>query len=151
MKLRAFTFLELMLGMVILAILASAIVPTTRKVVKRQKEMELKRVLLEVRQAIDSFKRAAESGLIMAGDPIQLGYPADLENLVLGAPLVKGNGKRMRFLRKIPVDPMTGEATWGMRSVQDDPDGTSWGRENLFDLYSLSDGVALDGTEYGAW
>jgi len=150
---RAFTLLELVIAMVVLAVLASAIVPTTRNVVKRQKEAELRRALLEMREAIDRFKRAADEGLIAVDDIDQLGYPADFEQLIEGAPLRKKDtsGRTMRFLRRIPVDPMTGEAEWGMRSVQDDPDAGQWGGENLFDVYSLSDGVALDETEYREW
>ena len=148
---RGFTFLELILSMVILSVLAAAAVPTTRTIVKRNKELELKHALMEVREAIDRYKRAADQGLINVADPEQYGYPADFEELVAGAPLKKEVSKRMRFLRKIPVDPMTGEATWGMRSVQDDPEGSHWGRENLFDIYSLSDGTALNGEEYSEW
>lgn len=151
MKRRAFTFLELLLSMVILAILAAAAVPTTRIMVKRQKEIALKRSLMETREAIDRYKRAADNGLIVVRNIERLGYPADFDELVRGVPLRKDNSKHMRFLRRIPVDPMTGEATWGKRSVQDTPDDRAWGRENLFDIYSLSDGVALDGTEYSQW
>ena len=120
---------------------------------KRRKEMELKQALLEIREAIDRFKRAADEGKIEADGTDQLGYPADFEELVNGVPMKTKDGKRknMRFLRRIPVDPMTGEAAWGMRSVQDEPDDSTWGRENLFDVYSLSDGTALDGTEYQTW
>ena len=153
MRRPAFTLLELMIAMVVLGILAAAAVPTTQKVVKHRKEMELQRALLEMREAIDRFKRAADEGLIEVADLDQLGYPADFEQLVNGTPLRKkeGQSRTMRFLRKVPVDPMTGEAEWGMRSVQDEPDSNSWGGENLFDVYSLSDGTALDGTEYQSW
>ncbi|MDJ0838969.1 MAG: prepilin-type N-terminal cleavage/methylation domain-containing protein [Acidobacteriota bacterium] len=148
---RGFTLLELVIAMVLLGILAAAAVPTTRKLVKRQKEIELKRALMEMREAIDRFKRASDEGVIVVMDIEQLGYPADFDELIEGAQLKKADSKRMRFLRRIPVDPMTGEAEWGMRSVQDDFDSQSWGRENLFDVYSLSDGTALDGTEYAEW
>ncbi len=151
MRDRAFTLLELVLTMTILAILAAAMVPTTGKVVKRRKEMELKHKLMEVREAIDRFKRAADEGLIVVTDIEQLGYPEDFNQLVNGVPLKKSPRKVMRFLRQIPIDPMTGEADWGKRSVQDEPDRKSWGYENLFDIYSLSDGTALDETEYGEW
>ena len=148
---RGLTLIELMIGMVILGILAAAVMPTTQKLVKRRKEMELRRRLLEVREAIDRFKRASDEGIIKVRDIDQLGYPEDFDELVEGAPLKKNNHQKMRFLRSIPVDPMTGEAEWGMRSVQDDPDDKSWGGENLFDIYSLSDGTALDGTAYSDW
>jgi len=148
-----FTLLELVIAMVVLGILAAAVVPTTQKVVKNRKELELKRVLLEMREAIDRFKRAADEGEIELTDIDQLGYPADFDELVHGVRLRSPDGERrtVRFLRRVPVDPMTGEAVWGMRSVQDEPDSKSWGGENLFDVYSLSDGTALDGTEYSEW
>ncbi len=151
MKPRAFTLLEIIITMVLLGILAAAIAPSTKKVVKRRKEAELKHSLLEVRTAIDRFKRAFDDGLIIVEDPKQLGYPKSMEELISGAAMKKESGKIMRFLRKIPTDPMTGEAAWGMRSTYDDPDGGGWGRENLFDIYSLSDGIAMDGTEYSEW
>jgi general secretion pathway protein G len=151
MRKNAFTLLEIIISLTILAVLASAVVPTTKKLVKREKEVQLKRALHEMRDAIDRFKRASEQGVITVTDREQLGYPKDLEELVIGAPLKEDPAKRVRFLRRIPVDPVTGEAKWGLRSVQDEPDSTSWGRENLFDVYSLSDGVALDGTEYAEW
>lgn len=137
--------------MVILGILAAAMVPTTKNIVKRQKETQLRNALMEVRLAIDRFKKMADEAKINVSDVRQLGYPADFGELIAGAPLKTEPGKIMRFLRRIPTDPMTGEATWGMRSVQDDFDGKSWGGENLFDIYSLSDGVALDGTPYSEW
>ncbi len=151
MKHRGFTLLELMLSCVVLAILASAVMPTTKKILKRQKEMELKRVLLEMREAIDRYKRATDDGLIAPGDIEWLGYPEDFSTLTDGVPLQKNAEQKLRFLRRIPVDPMTGKAEWGKRSVQDDPKDRSWGGENLFDVYSLSDGTAMDGSEYSEW
>lgn len=151
MKRTGFTLLELMLACVVLAILASAVMPTTQKIVKRRKELELKRVLMEVRESIDRFKRAADEGLIKLDDIEQLGYPEDFEQMVRGAELKKTSNKKMRFLRRIPTDPITGQAEWGMRSVQDDPDDTTWGGENLFDIYSRSDGEAIDGSDYRDW
>lgn len=151
MKRRGFTLLELMLSCVVLAILASAVMPTTKKILKRQKEMELKRVLLEMREAIDRYKRATEEGLISEGDIEWLGYPEDFSTLIEGVSLQKNAEQKLRFLRRIPVDPMTGKAEWGKRSVQDDPKDRTWGGENLFDVYSLSDGTAMDGSEYSEW
>lgn len=148
---RGFSFLELMLSMVILGILASAMIPTTKAIVKRRKETELRHALMEVRLAIDRYKKMAEEGEINVPDVTQLGYPADFQELISGAALKKHSGKNIRFLRRIPTDPMTGEAEWGMRSVQDSPDDPSWGGENLFDIYSLSDGTGLDGTPYSEW
>ena len=150
-RLRGLTFIELVISLTILAVLASAVIPTSQKMVKRRKETELKLSLLEMREAIDRFKRAHEDGLIMVRDVDQHGYPADFDELIEGVPLKKDNTKTIRFLRKIPVDPMTGEAEWGKRSLQDDPDDSAWGGENLFDVYSKSDGIALDETEYTNW
>ncbi|MCB1042982.1 MAG: general secretion pathway protein GspG [Acidobacteria bacterium] len=143
--------MELIIALVILSLLAGAAMPATQKIVKRGKELELKRALMEVRTSIDRFKRMADAGEIQVDNIDQLGYPADFDQMLEGATLTKQQGKIMKFLRRIPVDPMTGEAKWGMRSVQDDVDSPSWGQENLFDIYSLSDGVALDGTEYRTW
>jgi general secretion pathway protein G len=148
---RAFTLLELILGLTILGILAAAVVPTTQKIVKREKELELKRALMEMRHAIDSYKKAADEGIIDRGDMEAQGYPTDFEDLMLGVPLKKDSRKKLRFLRKVPVDPVTGEANWGKRSSFDDPESNSWGHENLFDVYSKSDGIALDGSEYATW
>jgi len=148
---KAFTYLELVIAMGILGILAAAAAPTARVVGKRSREVELKRALLEMRNAIDRFKAMADKGEIELGDVSQLGYPADLDQLVNGLSLRKHPGQHFRFLRRIPRDPMTGENRWGLRSVQDDPEARSWGRQNVFDVYSLSDGTALDGTEYSSW
>jgi len=147
----AFTLLELIIAMTLLGILAAAAAPTAKRIVKRDKEVRLKQALLEMRGAIDRYKRAVEEGVIEAGDPRQHGYPKDFDALLFGAPLRRDPQQRMRFLRRIPVDPMTGVAEWGMRSTFDPPDREGWGRENLFDVHSLSDGTALDGTEYSQW
>lgn len=148
---RGFTYIELIVALALLSLLAAAAMPTTQKIVKRQKELELKRALNDVRSAVDRFKRMADAGEIQVDDIDQLGYPADFDELINGAALKGKPGKVMRFLRRIPKDPMTGEPKWGMRSVQDEPDSASWGGENLFDVFSLSDGIALDGTEYSQW
>ena len=151
MKKNGFTLLEILISLVLLSVLAAAVIPTTRLVIKRQKEAMLRTALLEVRGAIDRYKKAADDGLIVVEAVEQMGYPKDFDSLITGAALKKDATKRMRFLRKIPVDPMTGEAEWGMRSTYDDPDGKGWGRENLFDIYSLSDGYGFDETEYASW
>jgi len=131
-------------------ILTAAIVPVTRLGVQRQREMELREALRNMRNAIDDYKRLSDQGLI----PIDLGtegYPKTLDVLVEGVDLVGQIKKKRRFLRKIPVDPMTQKAEWGLRSYQDEPDSRSWGRQNVYDIYSLPDGTALDKTKYKDW
>ncbi|HEX4020953.1 MAG TPA: type II secretion system protein [Acidobacteriaceae bacterium] len=141
------TLIELIVTAAILAILASVAYPIARFQVQRAKEHELRRDLWEMRDAIDHYKDAADRGAIM----IKLdsfGYPPDLETLVNGVDI---QGKKVKFLRAIPVDPMTGKAEWSLRSMQDDPDSDSWGGQNVFDVHSESQGTALDGTKYSDW
>ena len=131
-----------------LIILASAALPVLRHTIVRQKETELRRSLREMRTAIDRYKDTVDRGLIR----VELGsegYPRDLNTLVNGVPV--GANSRIRFLRRIPLDPMTGRREWGMRAIQDDPDSTSWGSGNVFDVYSTSQATALDGTRYSTW
>lgn len=141
------TLVELIVTVFILSILASAAVPVARFEYKRQKERELRRDLWEMRDAIDRYKDAADRGAFQTKIESQ-NYPPDLDTLVNG---VEVQGKKLKFLRRIPVDPMTGKAEWGLRSMQDDPDSQSWGGQNVFDVYSKSDGTALDGTKYNTW
>ena len=144
-----FTLAEIVMVAGLLAILATMVLPVAKFTVKRRKEAELRLALRQMRTAIDEYKRLSDQGMI----PIELGtegYPPDLETLVEGVDLVGQEVKR-KFLRRIPVDPMTKEAEWGMRSYQDDADSTSWGGENLWDVYSLSDGTAIDGSKYKDW
>lgn len=141
------TLVELIVTVFILSILASAAIPVARFEYKRQKERELRQDLWMMRAAIDSYKDAADRGAFQTKLDSQ-NYPPDLDSLVKG---VEVQGKKLRFLRRIPVDPMTGKADWGMRSMQDDPDSDSWGGQNVFDVYSKSDGTALDGTKYKTW
>ncbi len=144
------TLLELIIACSILLVLASAALPMARVAIKRQKEAELRRDLREMRTAIDRYKDLADRNLIR----VELGsegYPPDLETLVKGVQLGAGNDRRVRFLRRIPIDPMTGRADWGLRAVQDDPDSTSWGGKNVFDVYTRSTGTAIDGTKYSDW
>ena len=144
-----FTLAELVMVTALIALLSTMVLPVAKFTVKRRKEAELHLALRLMRNAIDDYKRLSDQGLI----PITLGgegYPEDLEVLVEGVELVGQETKR-RFLRRIPWDPMTGEQEWGTRSYQDDFDSTSWGGENLYDVYSLSDGTALDGTKYEDW
>jgi general secretion pathway protein G len=144
---RGLTLVELIIAIVIIGLLAGASVPIVRVRVKRDKEIELRRDLWEMRDAIDRYKDAADRGAFQTKVD-SLGYPPDLQTLVDG---VDVQGKKLRFLRRIPVDPMTGNADWGERSNQDDPDSTSWGGQNVFDVYTKSDGTALDGTKYNTW
>jgi general secretion pathway protein G len=140
--------LELILASAILLILASAAKPMIQATIIRSREAELRRDLREMRNAIDRYKDMADTGAFQ----VQLGsngYPPDLETLVKGLTLA-GN-KRVRFLRRIPKDPMTGRAEWGLRSIQDDPDSTSWGGNNVFDVFSKSNATALNGTKYSEW
>lgn len=141
------TLVELIVTVAILAILASAAIPLTRLEVKREKERELRYDLWQMRDAIDHYKDAAErGGVITKVDSYN--YPPDLQTLVDG---VEIQSKKVRFLRRIPVDPMTGKDDWGERSMQDDPNSDSWGGQNVFDVYSKSDGTALNGTKYNTW
>jgi general secretion pathway protein G len=149
-----FTFVELLVVCTILLILASAVMPLAKVTVQRQREAELRRVLREVRTAIDKFKDAADAQII-APSEIQAGsenYPPSLETLVNG--VTKNNdatGVKLKFLRRIPIDPITRSTEWGMRAYSDRPDSTSWGGSNVFDIYTKSDGKALDGTKYKDW
>jgi general secretion pathway protein G len=144
------TLLELIVACSILLILATAALPLARVTVKRRKETELRYDLRQMRDSIDRFKDAADKNLIQVPAGTE-GYPVDLNTLVKGVQLAGAPGRRVRFLREIPRDPMTGTPDWGMRSVQDDPDATSWGGQDVFDVYSRSTGTALDGTRYSDW
>jgi general secretion pathway protein G len=144
-----FTLAELVMVAALIALLATIVLPVAKFTVKRRKEAELHLALRQMRTAIDDFKRLSDQGMI----PIKLGsegYPPDLETLVEGVQLVGQDTKR-KFLRRIPVDPMTGDTEWGLRSYQDDWDSDSWGGENVYDVYSKSDATALDGTKYKDW
>jgi general secretion pathway protein G len=144
---RGLTLVELIVTVAILSILASAAVPIARFEVKRQNERYLRYDLWTMRDAIDHYKDAADKNAF----PIKIdsqGYPPDLETLVNG---VEVQTKKVRFLRAIPVDPMTGKAEWGLRSMQDDPKSDSYGGDSVFDVYSKSTGTALDGTKYSDW
>jgi general secretion pathway protein G len=141
------TLVELIVTVAILTILASAAIPLTKLTVKREKERELRRDLWEMRDAIDHYKDAAERNAFQTKVD-SYNYPPDLQTLVDG---VDVQGKKVRFLRRIPVDPMTGKSEWGLRAMQDDPNSDSWGGQNVFDVYSKSDGTGLDGTKYNTW
>jgi general secretion pathway protein G len=142
-----FTLIEMIVAVSILAILTGMAVPLVRVKIQREREVELRHDLWEMRDAIDRYKDAADRGAfqVKAGTD---GYPPDLDTLVNG---VDVGGKKVRFLRRIPVDPMTGKNEWGLRSTQDDPDSDSWGGQNVFDVYSKSQSTALDGSKYQEW
>ena len=144
------TLLELVVASAILMVLATMALPLARVKIKRDKELELRRALREMRTAIDRYKDAADRGLIAVQVETE-GYPPDLETLVEGVALSGAPGRRMRFLRRIPLDPMTNSTEWGLRSVQDPPDSRYSSGKNVFDVYSRSSGVALDGTYYADW
>jgi general secretion pathway protein G len=141
------TLVELIVTVAILAILASAVIPLTRFEVKRAKERELHYDLWQMRDAIDHYKDAADRNAFQTKVD-SFNYPPDLQTLVDG---VDVQGKKVRFLRRIPIDPMTGKDDWGLRAMQDDANSDSWGGQNVFDVYSKSDGTALNGTKYNTW
>jgi general secretion pathway protein G len=160
-----FTLAEMTVAAAILAILAGAAIPLVKTVVKREKEIELRRSLREIREAVDAYKKMADEKKIDVGDSKD-GYPLTLDVLVKGAKLKsasagpgqpaaksedKGEGRIIKFLRRIPVDPMTGTAVWGLLSSQDPPDATTWGEEDVYDVYTRARGTAIDGTKYRDW
>jgi general secretion pathway protein G len=166
---QGFTFIELLAVTSIIAILAAAAVPLTKIAIKREKEIELRRNLRLIREAVDAYKRLADEKRIEVEEDSE-GYPPDLETLVKGvevketaASAVAGPGgglsrtsekaepKIQKFLRRIPLDPMTNSTDWGLRSYQDEPDSDSWGEENVYDIYTKSNATALDGTKYKDW
>src|SRR5229473_7929315 len=144
---RGFTLLELIIASAILVVLSTMVVPLARLTIQREKERMLRIDLWEMRDAIDRYKDAADRGGFQTKVDSQ-NYPPDLETLVKG---VDVQGKKIRFLRKIPSDPMTGTTEWGLRSMQDDPDSDSWGGQSVFDVYTKSQGTGLDGTKYKDW
>lgn len=151
---RGYSFVELLVVSVILLILASAIVPLSQVTVQRQRESELHRALREMRTAIDAYKDAVDLGVI-GGTNVESGsegYPPDLDTLVEGVEALNdATGKKVRFLRRVPIDPVTKRADWGLRSYQDSPTATTWSGGNVYDVYSQARGTALDGTRYREW
>lgn len=151
---RGYTFIELLVVSAIIMLMASAVMPLARVTATRQREADLHRALREVRTAIDKYKDAADSQQIgsleiKAGSE---GYPADLQVLVDGVAVQNdATGRKLKFLRRVPVDPMMRSTEWGMRSYQDEPDATRWGGQNVFDVYTKFEGTALDGTKYRDW
>ncbi|HEX7086232.1 MAG TPA: prepilin-type N-terminal cleavage/methylation domain-containing protein [Vicinamibacterales bacterium] len=150
-----FTFVEMLVVVALVAILAAAVMPLAKVSMQRAREAELRRALREIRTAIDRYKDAVDQGQIPATRvrPGSEGYPPDLETLVVGVEVTgeATSGRKLKFLRRIPIDPMTGEANWGLRSYEDRPDSKTWGGQNVYDVYSRSEGTALDGTKYQDW
>ena len=149
MRSRGFTLAELVMVVALVAIMAAVALPTARFAFKRERESDLRLALRQMRNAIDDHKRLADQGMIQ----IELGtegYPKDLEVLVKGVSIV-GQLNKKKFLRRVPIDPMTGKAEWGKRSYQDAFDSKDWGGQNVYDVYSLSEATALDGTKYKDW
>jgi general secretion pathway protein G len=151
---QGYTFIELLVVATIILVLASAVMPLAKVTAQRQREAELRRALREMRTAIDRFKDAADLGFIGSLD-LKAGsenYPADLQQLVDGVTAANdATGRKLKFLRRIPIDPMTHGSEWGLRSYQDKPDSTRWGGQNVFDVYTTFGGTALDGTKYKDW
>jgi general secretion pathway protein G len=145
---RGFSLLELIVAATILSILTLMALPLARVTIQREKERQLRAALWEMRDAIDRYKDAAEKGAFQTKVD-SMNYPPDLESLTKG--IEAQGGKKIRFLRSIPIDPMTKTKEWGMRSMQDDPDSDSWGGQNVFDVYTKSEGAGLDGTKYKDW
>lgn len=149
-----YTFVELLIVVALLSILAAAAMPLVRVSVRRQKEVELRHTLREVRTAIDRYKDAVDRGLI-AGTNVKLGsegYPPDLKTLVEGVTVANdASGRKLKFLRRVPLDPIMSSTDWGLRSYQDSADTSSWGGQNVFDIYSKAPGKGLDGIPYRQW
>ena len=149
-----YSFVELLVVSAILVVLASAVLPLSKVTMQRQREAVLRRSLREIRTAIDRHKDSVDLGLIGGVDVVagSEGYPADLDTLVEGVVVLNdASGRKLRFLRRIPFDPMTQGTEWGLRSYRDDPDATSWGGDNVYDVFSRSRATALDGTKYTEW
>ncbi len=154
---RGFTLIEMLVTLTLLAILAAAVFPLAKNAVKREKEIELYRSLRLIREAIDAYKKLADENKIELDDEDE-GYPPDLETLVAGVEVTEEGEEDeepktriVKFLRRIPKDPMTNSYEWGLRSYQDDADSDVWGGENVYDIYTKSFGTALDGTKYRDW
>jgi general secretion pathway protein G len=150
-KQRGFTLLEMLVTAAVLLVLASAVIPMAKNGIRRQRELELRRDLREMRMAIDDYKAKVEQQKIKAPPAEAFGYPETLEQLVEGVQMKDKASGKIRFLRRIPVDPFTGKAEWGMRAVGDDPTSSSWGGGNVYDVYSLATGVGSNEIPYRDW
>ena len=145
------TLVELVVAISVLVILASGVVPVMKFAVKRQKELDLRRALRTMRQAIDEYKKFCDTGVIQKEGIDSECYPTELEILVKGVEKTGALGQKIKFLRRIPLDPFTKDYEWGLRSYQDEPDSDNWGRENVYDVYTTYEGTALDGTKFKDW
>jgi general secretion pathway protein G len=145
------TYVELLVTCAVLAILAAATIPVAKTALKREREVELRQALRQIRTAIDQYKTYCDSGLIIKEGVDSECYPPDLDTLVKGVSQVGTIDKKLKFLRRIPKDPFTGKPEWGLRSYQDEADARSWGRQNVWDVYTEFDGTGLDGTKYSTW
>src|SRR6266446_232508 len=148
---RGVTLVELLVAMAVIIVLAGMAVPTVKFAVKRQRELELRRALRTIRKGIDDYKKLCDAGVIQKTGVDSECYPTDLETLVKGVEKTGALGQKVKFLRRVPFDPMTTSYEWGLRSYQDEPDSDSWGRQNVYDVYTNSQGKALDGTKYKDW
>jgi general secretion pathway protein G len=151
---QGYTFVEVVVVSAILLILASAVMPLAQVTSQRQREAELHRSLREMRTAIDKFKDAVDTGQIAVSElePASEGYPPDLKTLVEGVNAANdASGRKLKYLRRIPIDPMTNSMEWGLRAYQDKPDSSSWGGHNVYDIYTRSTATGLDGTKYRDW
>ena len=146
-----FTLLEMLVTATILVILASAVIPMAKNGIRRERELDLRRDLREMRMAIDDYKSKVDAQKIKPTSVENLGYPESLEILVEGVQMKDKATGKIRFLRRIPVDPFTNKAEWGLRSVTDDPTSTGWGGSNVYDVYSLAPGVGSNGIPYNQW
>lgn len=147
---RGFTVVELAVVATMIAILAAMAVPVARYTLKRQRELELRQALRQVRDAIDKYKQYSDTGLIQVPLGTE-GFPPDLDTLVTGVQQIGQINKKLKLLRQVPLDPMTGKAEWSLRSYQDEPDSIAWGGQNVWDVHSLSPGRAIDGSYYKDW
>jgi len=148
---RGFTLVELVVAFTILLILSTMALPLARYTVRRDKEIALRNALVEMRHAIDHYKDTSDQQKIVAGKIDSNGYPESLQAMVDGVKLTGSPDKKMKFLRRLPLDPMTHTREWGVRSMQDDPDSMAWGGQNVFDVYTKSQEKAADGTPYSEW